>query len=1056
MIYGNFDGSAEGSQKHRVRIYGYGTVSAALMPHWDSPYWDEPAQAGTNYKDRGISMSSGYNCRFEGVTLADPANHGVAFDWGSGNLRRWMKQISWRANSDMGGIPGIVEDCFFRLQDDGPYVSGSDFRRNTLWFDCNGSPFRGTFIRRGTYGSGHQTVVEDCDIIYVRSNWGGAVISAGDYWEIGTYPDGAKNTAQHVIFRNIRVTDPRPTRTFFGLERGMAGMRFENVEYRHPHSWKWQSNFSGTATEPMHHCYFDGVFVEGKKMDEALLADPSLFQTSNISDFVFRDAPEDTPSKYNLLTSAADGSITLNPPGGSYDPGTVVTVTAVPDSGFLFDSWSGDLTGTTNPTTLVMDANKSITANMASYVLPRTGWVVSASSSNGSPANAIDGNIGTRWSTGSNQTNGQWFRIDMGSARTFNRIVLDAGSSAGDYPRGYQVYVSDDGVTWGSPVASGAGSSGVTTVTFASQTARYIRVTQTGSDSFYWWSIHEFNVYGPAFTLTETSPNGSVIFNPPGPTYFAGTIVTVTAVPDSNYAFTGWGGDLSGTTNPSTVTMTGNKSVTANFTPATYTLTTSAINGSILSDPPGGVYPPGTPVTLTPTPAPGYKFSSWSGDLSGDENPATLTMSGNKSVTANFWQPTQVTIDTTSGTTVLNYDAPGNTYIGNGTLQVSNNGSGAISLGTDGNTNPTVFAMTGGLITIDSGVTFVNGGWSKGIWTHNKADMQVNGTLDVSNGNPVIVNSLNGAGAIVLSDVSSSRATELHVGVLGGSGTFSGTIQEPHPGGSFVRIVKQGAGTQTFDNLANQKAGEIVINGGGVALLQDSDVTSAASIAGAGSLTKSGAGVLTLTGSITLTGPLTISEGTLSIGTNLSSTADVVIATGATLNLNFTEALTVNSLGVGGTGQLPPGIYGPNHSIYGSYFTGTGSLRIAGGAYETWAGTNGVSDGSPEGDADGDGIMNILEYVLGGDPRKSSAEVLPKAGIEGADLVLTYKRSDNSETDTIQAGQWSTNLQTWSNVDVAIELVSENGTAPDDMMIRIPLSKTNDGKLYGRLHVSKP
>jgi hypothetical protein len=35
-------------------------------------------------------------------------------------------------------------------------------------------------------------------------------------------------------------------------------------------------------------------------------------------------------------------------------------------------------------------------------------------------------------------------------------------------------------------------------------------------------------------------------------------------------------------------------------------------------------------------------------------------------------------------------------------------------------------------------------------------------------------------------------------------------------------------------------------------------------------------------------------------------------------------------------------------------------------------------------------------------------------------------------------------------------LVSENGTAPDDMMIRIPLSKTNDGKLYGRLHVSKP
>jgi len=296
MIYGNFDGTNESSRKSRVRIYGYGTISGARMPHWDDPYWDEPAQAGTIYRDRPISMSSGYNCRFEGVTLADPANHGVAFDFGSGNVRRWMKQVSWRANSDMGGMPGIVEDCFFRLQDDGPYVAANDFRRNTLWFDCNGSPFRGTFIRRGTYAAGHQTVVEDCDIIYVRSNWGGAVIGAGDYWEIGTYADGTRNTAQHVIFRNIRVTDPRPTRTLFGLERGMGGMRFENVEYRHPHSWKNRSNFSGTATEPMHHCYFDGVFVEGRKMDEALLADPSLFRTSNISDFVFRDAPEKTPS----------------------------------------------------------------------------------------------------------------------------------------------------------------------------------------------------------------------------------------------------------------------------------------------------------------------------------------------------------------------------------------------------------------------------------------------------------------------------------------------------------------------------------------------------------------------------------------------------------------------------------------------------------------------------------------------------------------------------------------------------------------------------------------
>ena len=758
-----------------------------------------------------------------------------------------------------------------------------------------------------------------------------------------------------------------------------------------------------------------------------------------------------------LTETSPNGTVTFNPPGPTYPINTVVTVTAVPSAGYVFNNWSGDLAGSANPTTLTMNADKSITANMAYPVLSRAGWVATASASGGgSAANAIDGNGGTRWATGVNQANGQWFQVDMGSAQTFGQIVLDAGSSTSDYPRGYKIYVSNDGSNWGSPVATGTGSSAVTTINFALQTKRYIRVTQTGSSSVNWWGIAEFNVYGPAYALTETSPNGTVTFNPPGPTYLAGTVVTVTAVPDSNYAFTGWGSDLSGTTNPTTVTMAGNTSVTANFAPTTYTLTTSATNGSILSNPPGGIYPPGAPVMLTPTPAPGYKFSSWSGDLSGNENPATLTMSGNKSVTANFGPPTQVTIDTTGGITVLNYDAPSNTYIGNGTLQVSNNGSGSVSLGTGGGTIPTVFSLTGGLITIDSGVTFVNGGWSKGIWTNNKADMRVNGTLDMSNGNPVIVNSLNGAGAIILTDVSSSRATELHVGVLGGSGTFSGTIQEPHSADSFVRIVKQGAGTQTFDNLANQKAGEIVLNAGVVNLSTATDVTFGANIAGAGGLTKTGAGVLTLSGSLTQTGPITISEGTLRIGTNLSTTANVVIATGAVLNLNFVAPLTVSSVSVGGSGPLPPGIYGSSHGTYGSYFAGTGTLLIPGSGYDVWAGTNSVSDGSPEGDPDGDGIKNILEYVLGGDPRKSSTAFLPKGTIDGTDLVLTYKRSDDSETDTTQAGQWSTDLQTWSGVDVTTELVSENGSAPDDMKIRIPLSKAIGGKLHGRLHVSKP
>ena len=70
------------------------------------------------------------------------------------------------------------------------------------------------------------------------------------------------------------------------------------------------------------------------------------------------------PGLYTLTTSTAGtgaGSIQLNPAGGSYVSGTVVTVTAVPTSG-SFTVWSGDLTGSVNPTTITMNADKDITA----------------------------------------------------------------------------------------------------------------------------------------------------------------------------------------------------------------------------------------------------------------------------------------------------------------------------------------------------------------------------------------------------------------------------------------------------------------------------------------------------------------------------------------------------------------------------------------------------------------------------------------------------------------------------------------------------------------------
>ena len=69
-------------------------------------------------------------------------------------------------------------------------------------------------------------------------------------------------------------------------------------------------------------------------------------------------------TQYNLTTNTAgSGSISLNPAGGTYDEGTIVTVSASPASGFEFSGWSGDLSGSTNPTTITMNSAKSITAS---------------------------------------------------------------------------------------------------------------------------------------------------------------------------------------------------------------------------------------------------------------------------------------------------------------------------------------------------------------------------------------------------------------------------------------------------------------------------------------------------------------------------------------------------------------------------------------------------------------------------------------------------------------------------------------------------------------------
>lgn len=142
-------------------------------------------------------------------------------------------------------------------------------------------------------------------------------------------------------------------------------------------------------------------------------------------------------------------------------------------------------------------------------LLDKKGWKATASITNtgpkmsywfnpineGSADDAIDGDAWTCWNTGIPQAGGQWFIVDMQKPQTFDKIVLVSSWAPYDFPRGYRVLVSDDGQDWGSPIASGTGTESLTKINFQPQTKRFIKLQQTDSDDYYWWSIFELDVY---------------------------------------------------------------------------------------------------------------------------------------------------------------------------------------------------------------------------------------------------------------------------------------------------------------------------------------------------------------------------------------------------------------------------------------------------------------------------------------------------------------------------------------------------------------------------------
>ena len=74
-------------------------------------------------------------------------------------------------------------------------------------------------------------------------------------------------------------------------------------------------------------------------------------------------------SKYTLTISSNDGG-EVSSPGGSYNEGSSVTITAIPNSKYLFENWSNG--STENPLTITINQNLSLTANFVKKKYPLT------------------------------------------------------------------------------------------------------------------------------------------------------------------------------------------------------------------------------------------------------------------------------------------------------------------------------------------------------------------------------------------------------------------------------------------------------------------------------------------------------------------------------------------------------------------------------------------------------------------------------------------------------------------------------------------------------------
>lgn len=365
----------------------------------------------------------------------------------------------------------------------------------------------------------------------------------------------------------------------------------------------------------------------------------------------------------------------------------------------------------------------------------------------------------------------------------------------------------------------------------------------------------------------------------------------------------------------------------------------------------------------------------------------------------------------------------------------------------------------GGITTLTAGVlsvsTIADGGLTPTLTTvANNASVTASSTAGLAVGQYVISPRVP-VGTTIASIVDGTTFTlSTGTGVTAGTAQVS-TIGTPSNLGiapATASFLVFNGGTLQYTGATASTNRNFTINTGKIATI---DVTTnnltltGASTATNGALTKTGVGTLTLAGTNLYTGATTITQGTLALGANNvfansafsigNATLDAATYTDSVGTLDVTDAATIN-LGsgaalefanssavdwTGGSLNITTGTLGATSLRFGTDNTGLSAGQLAvisvngtgtgtyildasgylvpGGSspYDTWAaGTFAnppFSNTAKNVDFDNDGLSNLLEFVLGGDPTISQAGIAPKVSTSGGNLVVEFKRSDASE-----------------------------------------------------------